>query len=1672
MLGVWTLGFCVCASAATITLNESVSVNPAPMRIGVNVSASNYYDSGQMFKNLLFTVNPGFEGFIQQEIVGCSSGSATTCVNYNSYDQVPLNYWAGATAYFCCSASLSNSNLGLTATIASNTTAAGQVGPTYTFSSALPQPVATDDYFSVVMQVDSTGSSGMPGWILSGLAAGETRNIPPGSAGVQALSLPSGSCASAYADTTGSHDFVILQTGQTYGFSLKTIAISGSPALTVSISRLGGVGGGVTPSSVTLKPGSSWALQSASFSGNESTGTVYGDLQVQICSAGGTAYVDDADFERTSNLNPANTTVYRDEVVSSLSAINPGSLRLWDYQLGETLADWTNPLFGRHVQSSLENNSYITPSTGRNAGSTAQGLMDFLGLCELIGAKPWITVPLSWPASDYSNLIDFLAGGAGTAYGAKRIAGGHLVPYTSTLGNIYVEFGNEPWNSVFAGIDMPNFSYASTPNGMLSYGHWSNIAMSAMKANPNYSSALHLIVNMQAASTYEYTKHILPSNSFLDAVSIAPYIGTGRLNSVGTFTAEWNPETAFTWGDTNDTGGDSGDGWTYAYVHAAAKPVYVYEDNENQINGTASATILQQHNSSLMAGAVVAQQMLEHLKIIGPNAPQQIWSLAQDQFLNSSSVEIPLYGIMKEAGGEWAGTGNYIQRPLALAAQIANDSIIGPEYLSAVTNADTYTTGASNGLGPESNVPYEFAYCFQNNGNRSCVLVNTDPSNSHTFTLTGSNVPAYVTTRVLSMAGGTIDSCDNESSTPCVTIVTTNGVPLSGGAITVAPGTIEGIDFTSGSSSSTPPVITNVSAIGITGTSATITWTTDQGATSQVEYGATAAYGSLSALSSSLVTSQSVTLTGLTPGTTYYYAALSANSAGQSSTSASFTFSTPATLPVISAVTSGSITPTSATITWTTDQLSSSQVEYGTTAAYGSLSALGSSPVVSHSVTLTGLAPGTTYSFAVLSSTSAGTSTSANFTFTTAATIPAIANVTASSITATSAIITWTTDQASSSQVEYGTTTAWGNLSTYTASPATSHSVILTALTPGTTYDYAVLSSTSAGTATSANFTFSTPGIPVIGAVASGGITTTSAVITWTTDQLSTSQVEYGTTTAYGSLSVYTASPSASHSVTLTGLTPGTTYNYAVLSATFAGTATSANFTFTTPLILPMAPISEVGGAHGNTGLGSAPSSLSIAYASGNGNTIVAACALGNVSSSIGSITDGGSIWIFRAAVNNGSAVRSEIWSTVAGGSVASTSFTISLSAGAPASCALEEYSGVLSLGATATNAATSGTMSVGFTIPEANDYIVAGLGANSYYGYTLTSGAIRQIGGLTSNPGNYVEMDLCDNTAGAAASLGCTSVSSTAPWAAPALVLRPVGAIPIITAVTSNGITATSATITWTTDQLSTSQIEYGTTTAYGSLSALGSLPVILHSVALTGLMPGTTYNYAVLSATSAGTATSANFTFSTPFTGVSISRVGGAHNNTGLNSAPSSLSIAYASHPGNTIVAVCALGNTSSSIGSISDSGSTWIFRAGVSNGSAVRSEIWSTVAGGSVPSTSFTISLSTPAPASCALEEYSGVLGIGATATNAATSGVISVGLTTPEANDYIVAGLGANSYYGYTLTSGAIRQVGGLTSNPGNYVEMDLCDNTAGAATSLSCTSVSSPAPWAAPALVLR
>ena len=115
------------------------------------------------------------------------------------------------------------------------------------------------------------------------------------------------------------------------------------------------------------------------------------------------------------------------------------------------------------------------------------------------------------------------------------------------------------------------------------------------------------------------------------------------------------------------------------------------------------------------------------------------------------------------------------------------------------------------------------------------------------------------------------------------------------------------------------PVISSVTAAPA-GFSALITWSTDEPASSQIEFGATIAYGSLTPLNSALLTSHNVTLIGLVPEATYHFRVRSRDLAGneQLSGDASFLTVPPSDLQVTNlSVTPGVVVSgTQITIQW------------------------------------------------------------------------------------------------------------------------------------------------------------------------------------------------------------------------------------------------------------------------------------------------------------------------------------------------------------------------------------------------------------------------------------------------------------------------------------------------------------------------------------------------------------------------------------------------------------------------------------------------------------------------------------------------------------------------------------------------------------------------------------
>jgi thiol-disulfide isomerase/thioredoxin len=169
-------------------------------------------------------------------------------------------------------------------------------------------------------------------------------------------------------------------------------------------------------------------------------------------------------------------------------------------------------------------------------------------------------------------------------------------------------------------------------------------------------------------------------------------------------------------------------------------------------------------------------------------------------------------------------------------------------------------------------------------------------------------------------------------------------------------------------------------------------------------------------------------------------------------------------------------------------------------------------------------------------------------------TAPLISNVLITEVNDTNAVITWTTDEPSTTQVEYGPTINYGKTSALNEVLDTKHAVKLSALNPNTSYYYKVKSKDAGGNLATSNTeekfsTKSPPDVnpPVISGIKITDISDSTAIITWITDEKAAGVIEYGASVAYGS-TVQEDSLLTNHSLTLSGLEPEKTYFFRIKS--------------------------------------------------------------------------------------------------------------------------------------------------------------------------------------------------------------------------------------------------------------------------------------------------------------------------------------------------------------------------------------------------------------------------------------------------------------------------------------------------------------------------------------------
>ena len=375
---------------------------------------------------------------------------------------------------------------------------------------------------------------------------------------------------------------------------------------------------------------------------------------------------------------------------------------------------------------------------------------------------------------------------------------------------------------------------------------------------------------------------------------------------------------------------------------------------------------------------------------------------------------------------------------------------------------------------------------------------------------------------------------------------------------------------------SAPTLSSGPDAGSISVKKATITWSTSRTSDSKVQYGTTSgSYNTVEPSSSSQVTSHSIQLSGLTPGTTYYYKAKWTDEDGNTGTSSEKSFTT-AAAPSVQDVTASSVGLTTALLTFTSNGATSVKIYYGTTTSFGGAVTMSTSTSsTTYTSQLTGLLDGTKYYYKI--NTFDSDSTEYEGTVLDFATLPRpkITNVRVQQVsnTAQSTIfITWTTNTEISSIVTYYPTgnTAGARDEVNVALTKGNHQIIVRGLLPQTDYYLVVKGRDKIGNEATSDVQKLTTAtdtrppviselhvegsnIPPVGSTAQQQ--TAQLIVSWNTDEPATSQVEFGegTGTSYSQKTQEDSNLTLNHLVIISGLTPSKVYHLRTISKDTAG---------------------------------------------------------------------------------------------------------------------------------------------------------------------------------------------------------------------------------------------------------------------------------------------------------------------------------------------------------------------------------------------------------------------------------------------------------------------------------------------------------------------------------------
>ncbi|MGY6631126.1 MAG: hypothetical protein ACXIUL_08990 [Wenzhouxiangella sp.] len=616
----------------------SVSPEPRlhqPPRIGLNLGPWTSWGAEQLSRNLL--KNPGFEGVVDRALVRAVDVAPGRFSDDQAWLGRPDGFWAGAEWVV-----LTGRAAGQRGRVIDSRRTGPQGLPVFIVEQC-PSGLTEGDIIALTRINDQA----LPErWWLEETRLDQYRVNPdlrrPGSPGQRSLGLhPVGDRPVSlhyHLDTLGDRAGSLLPVRGHWRFSLW---VHGAPDQAAEV-RVSFRRHGQAPFfDRTVPVTTGWQPVALDFHAQDEGLATPLELMIEV--RGGTVHLDDVWLGPTQ---PAGTVqrpaeqAFNPALIALLRQLQPGYLRDWQGQLGDRLDNRLAAPFARR--------------TSRYRPGQAEyfyGLPEFLDLCDLIGARPWLVLPTTLDPGEAEQAGQWLAGQL-AHYGFEEIV---------------IEFGNENWNPLFrpAGIQDPHH-----------HGQAADRLFQAIRAGAGDDPRLRTAINAQHANP-QAALAVARASRQADLVGLAPYF----LNRADQADHHRLHARLFE--------GDQGRLDQLIEALPSHQSAAVYEINLHTTRGDLDTEPRAALVESPAAGLALAWQLLANLE--RGIARQNVYrAVGFDTFLDDRSALTPLFGVARDLGPPAT------LRPTGKALALLNSAIDGDFHaLNVPAGLDETLRGAA-----------------------------------------------------------------------------------------------------------------------------------------------------------------------------------------------------------------------------------------------------------------------------------------------------------------------------------------------------------------------------------------------------------------------------------------------------------------------------------------------------------------------------------------------------------------------------------------------------------------------------------------------------------------------------------------------------------------------------------------------------------------------------------------------------------------------------------------------------------------------------------------------------------------------------------------------------------------------------------------------------------------